>query len=118
MLELYGLKNCGTCQKAMAWLGTQSIAFDFIDYRDHPIAPERLRQWASQLGGWEKLVNRASMTWRNLTDDQKGVSSDGQWLVLIAQYPALVRRPLFVLPDGRVSTGFNEKRIAQQLGLG
>lgn len=118
MIRLYGLTKCGTCQKARAWLETNSVAHDFVDYRDHPIDPVLLLNWAESLGGWEKLVNRASMTWRGLTEEQKTVAGDAGWLALIAQYPTLIRRPLTVFADGVVSTGFNEKRFRQQLRLG
>src|SRR3546814_13964475 len=70
-VQLYGLKNCSTCVKAMRWLEQQGVDFSFTDYRDNPVAPQALSAWAQELGGWEKLVNRASMTWRNL--DRKSV---------------------------------------------
>ena len=116
-VTLYGLAKCGTCIKARAWLDQQGIAHAFQDYRDVPVAPSVLRQWAKALGGWEKLVNRASLTWRNLDESLKSPSSDAQWLELIARFPALVRRPVAVFDDGAVTAGFSEKRYAQQLGL-
>ena len=117
MIRLYGLTKCSTCQKALAWLREQSVDHEFVDYRDNPIDRALLIKWAGELGGWEKLVNRASMSWRALSDEQKLAVSDAEWVSLIAQYPALVRRPLTVYADGTVSTGFNEKRFRQHLGL-
>src|SRR3546814_4578882 len=70
-VQLYGLKNCSTCVKAMRWLEQQGVDFSFTDYRDNPVAPQALSAWAQELGGWEKLVNRASMTWRNLPQESK-----------------------------------------------
>ncbi len=113
MIHLYGLAKCSTCQKALAWLSTQGVACQLIDYRDHPLPPEALCEFAQALGGWEKLVNRASMTWRQLTDVQRQAVTDEQWLALIAQFPALARRPLTVLPDGTVISGFSEKKFKQ-----
>ena len=109
---LYGLKKCSTCVKAVNWLAQHNIDAEFIDYRDHPIAPDLLENWAQALGGWEKLVNRASMTWRNLPDDRKTPSSNKQWLGLIAEYPALVKRPVMVA-NGAVSVGFSEKKYGE-----
>lgn len=117
MMVLYGLSKCSTCQKALAWLSNQGVACQLIDYRDHPLSPEDLRQNAQALGGWEKLVNRASMTWRQLSDQQRAASSDEQWLALIAQHPALIRRPLIVLQDGTVLNGFSEKKFKQYQDL-
>jgi Spx/MgsR family transcriptional regulator len=111
---LYGLAKCGTCVKALDWLGRRGIAHEFIDYRDHPVPPATLAAWAGQAGGWEKLVNRASMTWRALPEARRAASSEAQWLALIAGYPALVRRPVAVTPDGEIMVGFSEKRYAER----
>ncbi len=107
---LYGLTKCSTCVKARNWLTEHGVDHVFVDYRDTPVPPATLKQWADQLGGWEKLVNRASMTWRNLADEQKTAHTDDQWTALIAEYPALVRRPVTVTADDVVTVGFNEKR--------
>ncbi len=115
-ISLYGLAKCSTCVKARQWLEDQGVRADFTDYREQPLPPERLVQWAGELGGWEKLVNRASMTWRNLAPEQKAPASEAEWLALIAAHPALVRRPLAVWPDGSVTVGFTEKKFAERLG--
>ena len=125
MITLYGLKKCSTCVKACAWLDIQAIAYEFIDYRDRPIAPDLLITWSEQLGGWEKLVNRASMTWRNLSDAEKMLTQalnpnqyskhDQVWVDLIAQYPTLIRRPLTVWHNQSVTVGFNEKKFLAEI---
>lgn len=114
-VSLYGLAKCSTCVKARNWLAEKGVDASFTDYRDHPLAADDLVSWSRQLGGWEKLVNRASMTWRNLPDDRKTPSDDSEWLTLIAEFPALVRRPLAVWADGTVTVGFNEKRYLERL---
>lgn len=114
-LRLYGLKNCSTCQKATAWLAQHGVAFEFIDYRDYPVAPDTLHGWATELGGWPKLVNRASMTWRNLPPERKTPQSDEAWLTLIAEFPTLVRRPV-AADDNAVQVGFSEKKYAERFG--
>ncbi len=115
-VKLYGLAQCSTCVKARVWLDEHGVAYHFQDYRAVPVAPDVLRHWAEVLGGWEKLVNRASMTWRNLDAACKNSTSEAQWLALIAQYPALIRRPVTIYPDHGVTVGFNEKRYAEKLG--
>ena len=114
-VTLYGLTRCSTCIKARQWLEAQGAEASFTDYRDQPLDPESLVQWSGKLGGWEKLVNRASMTWRNLPDTRKSPASDAEWLALIAEFPALVRRPLAVWPDGAVTVGFTEKKYLERL---
>lgn len=113
VVQLYGLKNCSTCVKAMKWLAQQEIEFVFTDYRDHPVPPDQLVGWAAKLGGWEKLVNRASTSWRNLPDERKIASGDEQWLALIAEFPTLIKRPVSVTSAGGVSVGFSEKKYSE-----
>jgi len=115
-IQLYGLTRCSTCVKAMKWLEESGQAYEFSDYRDNPIPPDVLVEWKQQLGGWEKLVNRASLTWRNLPESRKSPQDDSQWLTLIEEFPALIKRPVRVEVDGRVSAGFNAKKYDELKG--
>lgn len=112
---VYGLNNCDTCRKARKWLAAEGVAHQFIDYRDQPVDADTLREWAAGVGGWEKLVNRASTTWRNLPDDRKSPQGEADWLALVAAHPQLVRRPVLVTGDGAVSVGFAEKAWRERL---
>ena len=114
MITLYGLANCDTCKKARNWLTRFGVAHDFIDYREQRIAPEMLKDWAQQLGGWDKLINRASTTWRNLPELRKTPHSDPEWTLLIKEYPQLVKRPVVVADDGAVSVGFTDNLFKQR----
>lgn len=109
---LYGLEKCETCNKARKWLDKHKVAHEFIDYREHRVAPAMLKAWAKAVGGWESLVNRSGMTWRNLPSARKTPGSDPEWLLLIKEYPALVRRPVVVRGD-EVSLGFTDKLFAK-----
>lgn len=111
---LYGLNKCSTCVKAREWLKDHGVKHEFIDYRDTPVPAATLKTWAETVGGWEKLVNRSSMTWRALSDEQKSASTAAQWTKLIAEFPALVRRPVTVTDDGEVTVGFSEKRYGER----
>lgn len=115
-IRLYGLKRCSTCVKAMAWLNENGLPYKFTDYRDEPVPADVLHDWQAQLGGWEKLVNRASMTWRNLADERKSPQSDAQWQALIAEFPTLIKRPVRVDVDGAVNVGFSVKKYDELKG--
>ena len=113
---LYGLDNCDTCKKARNWLVRFGVGHEFVDYRAQRIAPETLKAWAVQLGGWDKLVNHASTTWRTLPESRKTPRSDPEWTLLIKEYPALVKRPVLVTDDGAVSVGFTDNGFKQKFG--
>jgi Spx/MgsR family transcriptional regulator len=116
-VTVFGLNQCSTCIKARKWLELNRIDYQFQDYRAVPVDAAVLTQWAQDLGGWEKLVNRASMTWRNLDASLKSPDSAESWLALIAQSPALIRRPVTVYADGSVTVGFNEKRYTEKFAV-
>lgn len=111
--RVYGLNNCDTCRKARKWLDAHHVAFDFIDYRAEPVDATTLQGWASAVGGWAKLVNRASTTWRALPEADKTPASDTDWLVLVLAHPTLVKRPVLVTADGQTRVGFSETAYAQ-----
>ncbi len=113
---LYGLPNCDTCRKARKWLDQAGIEYHFVDYRSEPVPAARLKAWARELGGWEKLVNKSSTSWRQLDAEQKGANGDAQWTQLIAAHPTLVKRPVLVLHDGSVSVGFSAQHFEQRFG--
>jgi len=104
-LTLYGLATCDTCRKARNWLDREKIAYEFVDYREHPIPATTLKTWSRVVGGWDKLVNKSSTTWRNLPEARRSPESDPEWTLLIKEYPALVRRPVAVQGDS-VHIGF------------
>ena len=114
---LYGLETCDTCRKARNWLKRAEVGHDFVDYRAQRVDPATLKQWAAQLGGWDKLVNKASTTWRSLPEARKSPGSDPEWTLLIREHPALVKRPVVVLPDGTVSVGFTDNDFKQRFGI-
>jgi Spx/MgsR family transcriptional regulator len=114
---VYGLPGCDTCRKARHWLERFGIAHAFIDYRAERQPPELLKAWAGQLGGWEKLVNKASTTWRQLPEARKTPGSDPEWTLLLKEHPALIRRPLLVTADGVVTVGFSDNAYKARFGV-
>ncbi|HEX5353329.1 MAG TPA: Spx/MgsR family RNA polymerase-binding regulatory protein [Rhodanobacteraceae bacterium] len=114
-IVLYGLSTCDTCRKARKWLDRSGVAYTYIDYRANPVPAEMLKDWAKQLGGWEKLANKSSTTWRNLLPQRKHPASDPEWTLLLKEYPALIRRPVVLRDDG-VSVGFSDNTFKKLFG--
>lgn len=114
---LYGLDTCDTCRKARNWLKRSGVEHEFIDYRAQRVDPATLKDWAKQLGGWDKLVNKASTTWRSLPELRKSPGSDPEWTLLIREHPAVVKRPVVVMADGAVSVGFTDNDFKQCFGV-
>jgi len=115
---VYGLKNCDTCKKATRWLDRFGVPYTFVDYRDTPPSPETLLEWAAQLGGLGAMVNRSSTTWRQLPDNRKAAASDAEWKLLLREHPQLIKRPLVVTGDGKVTQGFSDNGFKARFGVG
>ncbi|MEM1237378.1 MAG: ArsC/Spx/MgsR family protein [Pseudomonadota bacterium] len=88
-MKLYGLKSCDTCKKALKALD----AAEFIDVRADGVPDDVLNAAYAQFG--DALVNRASTTWRGLSDEEKA----GNALDLLEAHPTLMKRPLIVSGD-------------------
>lgn len=112
---LYGLANCDTCKKAQNWLKRFNHEFTFIDYRVNPVSPDMLSQWAEQLGGFDALLNKTSTTWRNLLPNKKTPGSKPEYLMLLKEYPALIKRPVLMFGNGHVVLGFKDANYTRVL---
>ena len=112
-ITVYGIKNCDTMKKAFAWLTSQGIAYEFIDYKKAGVAEARLPDW-NQRAGWEKLLNTRGLMWKKLTDQERSAVDESKALKLMAQYPSLIKRP--VLDTGKqLIVGFSPENYAEQL---
>ncbi|CAC9565509.1 FIG138056: a glutathione-dependent thiol reductase [uncultured Gammaproteobacteria bacterium] len=107
MIKMYGIKNCDTIKKAQKFLITQGIDFEFIDFRQDPIDEQTLQSFVDAVG-WEKVINKRSTTYRNLSDNEKHNIT----LELTLKNPTLIKRPVLVTESG-VSVGFDKETFAK-----
>lgn len=107
---MFGLKSCDSCRKARRWLDSQGVPYQVQDLREAPPTRNLLQQWLEVVGP-ERLVNRRSTTWRNLSDAERGAAAPeaGQegLLDLLTAQPTLIKRPLFQRGD-TVILGFDK----------
>jgi len=112
-MKIYGIKNCDTMKKAMTWLDENGIAYEFIDYKKAGIAAAGLPDW-NQRAGWETLLNRRGLMWKKLSEAERADVDEAKALQLMAQYPALIKRP--VLDTGKqLLVGFSPESYAEKL---
>jgi len=109
MLTIYGIKQCDTVRKSLKWLEQQGVAYHFHDFRSDGLQPELLQTWLDS-GFSDKLVNRRSTTWRQLSDTQRQ-SEGASLLQLLLQHPTLIKRPVIVA-DRIIAVGFNPDELA------
>jgi len=115
MLKVYGIKNCDTMKKALAWLEANGVDYEFIDYKKPTVAADHLADWNAR-AGWKELLNTRGMMWKRLSEDERADVDEAKALSLMADYPTLIKRPL--LDDGSaVLVGFDPERYDHLLNL-
>ena len=108
---------CSTCKKARAWLDSHNITYTARHIKNDNPGYEELKGWyeASSLP-LKKFFNTSGLVYKNLgLKDKLPTMSDEEQLRLLATDGMLVKRPLVVLEDGRVLTGFREKEWSERL---
>lgn len=98
---LYGLKNCDTCRKALKALAAAGHEVTFRDVRDTPLSQAEIADFQSAFG--DRLINRASTTWRGLSEAERASSPEA----LLAAHPALMKRPV-IERDGHLTLGWGK----------
>ena len=68
-MRFYGLKSCDTCRKAQKAIAASGQVFDVVDVRADGLSADEIAEIIAQFG--DKAINRASTTWRGLTDAEK-----------------------------------------------
>ena len=102
---MYGLGHCSTCQKAQAELEAAGWQVGFRDVAKAPLDQAEWQAMIAEFGG--KLVNRASLTWRGMSEEERALPA----VEMLAAKPALMKRPAIDL-DGQYFLGWtaNVKR--------
>ena len=103
-LILYGIPNCDTVKKARDWLAANGIAYTFHNYKTDGIDAARLKTW-SGLIGWDKVLNRASTTFKELPPEAKENLDETRAITLMIAQPSMIKRPIFE-KNGKVTAGF------------
>lgn len=114
-MQLFGIPNCNTVKKARDWLEAHGIAYEFHDFKKQGVDSTLVNSWLQQMP-WEKLVNRAGMTWRNLSEAEKAAVNDaGAALHLMLAKSSVIKRPVLA-KDGKIlSLGFSEATYKELL---
>ncbi len=100
-IDIWGLKTCDTCRKAIRALP----AARFRDVRAQPLDGDEIAALLAEFG--EALVNRTSTTWRGLADADRATDPAR----LLAAYPALMKRPV-IRADGAWHLGWSAQTRA------
>ena len=110
-VTIYGLATCDTTRAARKWLDAKGIAHAFHDVRTDGLTKGLVEGWVKQLG-WEKVLNKASTTWRELPETDKAGLDEKRAVALLLANPTLVKRPVLDR-GGELSVGFKPAAYAE-----
>ena len=116
MITLYGIPHCDTVKKARVWLGEHGVNYTFHDFKKQGVPADLLPGWTAQVG-WETLLNRKGTTWRKLGEaTQNAVVDAASAHALMREQASVIKRPVVVWGNGRVSVGFSDADFLARLG--
>ncbi|MEM9872056.1 MAG: ArsC/Spx/MgsR family protein [Pseudomonadota bacterium] len=104
-MEIYGLKTCDTCRKAIKALPEAR----FVDVRAEGVPDSVMARARAAFG--DALVNTRSTTWRGLSEAARATAPEA----LLAAHPTLMKRPLIVDGDA-MHLGWT-KAVQEALGV-
>ncbi|MCV3205017.1 ArsC family reductase [Mesorhizobium sp. YC-39] len=113
-ITLYGITTCDTVKKARVWLEGHGAAYRFHDYRVEGLEADRLNGWVGKIG-WEKLLNKASTTFRELPDKDKQSIDEKKAKALMLAKPTMIKRPVLEIGD-HILVGFKADVYEQAVG--
>lgn len=110
-ITIYGLATCDTTRAARKWLDAKGVKHGFHDVREDGLTKAQIEGWVKALG-WERVLNKASTTWRELPDKEKDGVDQKKTIALLLAHPTLVKRPVLDR-GGELTLGFKPANYQQ-----
>ena len=112
-IELYGLKNCDGCRKALRALEARGLSIEQFDIREKANA-RRVVEWIAAQGNWSDFLNKRSTTWRNLPENRRNNLDHTYAVILMHEFPTLIKRPVLRIGD-RTLAGYKPEQVDDAL---
>lgn len=107
-MKLYGIPNCNTVKKARDWLDANNVTYTFHDFKKQGIDEATIQDWLTQYP-WEKLINRAGLTWRGLDEATKSnITDNASATALMQEKTSVIKRPILIQNGKILALGFDE----------
>jgi arsenate reductase len=117
MYQVYGIKNCNTVKKGLDWLDHNQIEYEFLDVKKNVLDKNLLNTWMKNLQAnlrWEQLINKAGITWRQLSEEDKLSAENTQGAIqLILKKPSVMKRPVITENNQVISIGYDDTHFKE-----
>ena len=106
-MKIYGIKTCDSVRKALKYLDSKGIEYEFIDFKKSPVDCDTIDRWLNNGVEIDTLFNKRGTKYRTLKLKELNLDRDGmrEWL---CRENLLIKRPVLELDDGKVFVGFKE----------
>ena len=105
-MDIYGIKTCDSCRKAIKAMSDAR----FVDLRKDGISPDLLSHAYAEFG--DAIVNKKSATWRGFDDAKRAMDP----LELVRLNPTVMKRPLILDDQGTLALGWG-KDVQERFGV-
>lgn len=104
MTHIYGIKSCGSVQKALKFLDEHAIAYTFHDFKSTPVSREKIESWVKQ-APLTTLLNTKGTTYKTLGIKALELDDSGkiEWM---SNHNLLIKRPVIEFKDNLI-VGFD-----------
>jgi len=112
MVRLYGIKNCDSVRKAVKFLKSHDVPYQFIDFRETPVDTQTIERWL-QYTNLDTLFNTRGTTYRALGLKEMDLNDETKktWL---AKENMLIKRPV-IEQDNDILVGYDETLYKNKL---
>ncbi|MBV5321482.1 MAG: arsenate reductase family protein [Sulfuricurvum sp.] len=104
MTHIYGIKSCGSVQKALKFLDTHAISYTFHDFKTAPVSREIIETWV-KTAPLSILLNTKGTTYKILGIKALELDDNGkiEWM---SNHNLLIKRPVIEYKD-QLIVGFD-----------
>ena len=104
MLKIYGIKTCDSVRKAIRYLKTNEITYEFINFRENPLEKKIIAEWLN-FTDIDTLFNKRGTTYRTLKLKELNLSNQDKqnWLF---KENMLIKRPVIRF-NNDIIVGYN-----------
>ena len=112
MLKIYGIKNCDSVRKAIKYVKSHNIPYEFIDFRVTPVGEDVIMKWLESTT-ISTLLNTRGTTYRTLKLKELNLS-DKEIIQWLTKENMLIKRPVISL-DNHIIVGYNKSQYLENI---
>ncbi len=106
MITVYGIKTCGSVQKALKFFKENNIEVDFFDFKKETPSAQKVKIW-SQKADINILFNSKGTKYKTLQLKELNLDANGKYEWLCKE-PMLFKRPVIEFDD-KLIVAFDEE---------